>query len=278
VSTGSVHRYSFRLFYDLFLFFALYRYMKKFFLGVVSLLFLFSLQSCLTPSKLYLFHDQQVAKQTLDSLEQAKLVKIKKGDRLQVTVNSPDVNITAFLNPFGVGNSTSFEQQNTNGFLVSQEGFIDFPKLGKVKVDSLTTREAADLIYEKLSFWYKDLYVDVNLTGRVFFINGRNGTDIQMRNERLTIFEALSQSGVQDPYDKRNKVWLVREENGERDFVQLNLASKEIFNSPYYYLRNNDLIYVRPGRLSSLMSASSPTRSILTATGLLLTLIIALRR
>ncbi|RYG40419.1 MAG: hypothetical protein EOO01_27370 [Chitinophagaceae bacterium] len=252
--------------------------MKKFFLGAVGVFFLLSLQSCLTPSKLYLFHDQQVAKQKLDSLEQAKLVKIKKGDRLQVIVNSPDVNITAFLNPFGVGNSTSFEQQNINGYLVSQEGFIDFPKLGKLKVDSLTTGEAAELIYEKLSYYYKDLYVDVNLTGRVFFINGRNGTDIQMRNERLTIFEALSQSGVQDPYDKRNKVWLVREENGERDFVQLNLASKEIFNSPYYYLRNNDLVYVRPGRLSSLMSASSPTRSILTATGLLLTLIIALRR
>lgn len=252
--------------------------MKKFLTGILSLVFLLSLHSCLSPSKLYLFHDQQVAKQTLDSLEQNKLIKIKKGDRLQVTVSSPDVNITAYLNPFGVANSTSFEQQTTNGFLVDQEGMIDFPKLGRVKVDSLTTQEAADTLYNQLSYWYKDLFVDVNLTGRVFFVNGRNGTDIQLKNERLTIFEALAQSGVQDPYDKRHKVWLVREQNAEREFVQLNLASKDIFNSPYYYLRNNDLIYIQPGRLSSLMSASSPMRSILTATGILLTLIIALRR
>ena len=252
--------------------------MKKVFLGIVGLMLLVFLQSCLSPSRLYLFHDQQVTKQTLDSLEQKKLIKVKKGDRLQVTVSSPDVGISTYLNPFGVANSVSFEQQSNNGYLVNQEGMIDFPKLGKVKVDSLTTQEIADTIYNKLSFWYKDLFVDVNLTGRVFFVNGRNGTDIQLRNERLTIFEALTQSGVQDPYDRRHKVWLVREENGERDFAQLNLASKEIFNSPYYYLRNNDLIYIQPGRMSSFMSATSPARGILTITGILLTLFIALRR
>ncbi len=252
--------------------------MNKFYLGGLCVLFLIFFQSCLSPSKLYYFHDQQVAKQKLDSLEQDKLVKIKKGDRLQITVSSPDPAITTYLNPFGVASAGSFEQQSNNGFLVSQEGMIDFPQIGKVKVDSITTKEAAEMISSKLSFWYKEIFVDVNLTGRVYFMSGRNGTDIPMRNERLTIFEAMAQSGVQDPYDKRHKVWLVREENGERDFAQLNLASKEIFNSPYYYLRNNDLIYLQPGRMSTFLSPNSPARSILTLSGVLLTLYIALRQ
>src|SRR5690606_8820926 len=202
--------------------------MNKFLLGLSLVTLLMALQSCISERKLYYFHDQQVTKQSLDSATQDALIRIKKGDRLQITVSSSDPAITAYLNPFGVAASVSFEQQSNNGYLVNEEGFIDFPQVGMIKVDSLTTKEAGKLLAEKLAYWYRDLFVDVNLAGRVYFMNGRNGTTIPLRNERLTIFEAVSQSGMQDPYDVKNKVWLVREDDGERTFAQLDLNSKEI--------------------------------------------------
>ena len=192
-------------------------------------------------------------------------------------VTSPDLLISSYLNPYSVTN-TSVNQQVSTGFLVNEEGYITFPQIGDVKVDSLNTGMIAKLLNEKLSYYYKDIFVDVNILGKVFFINGRTGTSINLNNERLTIYEALAQAGIQDPYDVKDKVWLVREENGERTFVQLNLNSKNIFLSPYYYLHNNDLLYIKPGQLSSLLAPSSPVKNILTIAAALLTFFIIFRR
>src|SRR5690606_5940520 len=89
--------------------------MNKFLLGLSLVTLLMALQSCISERKLYYFHDQQVTKQSLDSATQDALIRIKKGDRLQITVSSPDPAITAYLNPFGVAASGSFEQQSNNG-------------------------------------------------------------------------------------------------------------------------------------------------------------------
>ncbi|MBX2887264.1 MAG: polysaccharide biosynthesis/export family protein [Ferruginibacter sp.] len=252
--------------------------MKKCYLGLLVMALMVVFSACMSPSKLYYFHDLQVGKAALDSAEQNNLIRIKKGDRIQITVSSPDPAITAYLNPFGTVTSGSLEVQANNGYLVNQNGEIDFPMVGKVLVDSLTTREAGEMLQDKLSYWYRDLFVNVNLSGRVFFMSGRNGTPIQIRNERLTIFEALSQSGVQDYYDKKDKVWIVRETNGEREFAQINLNKKDIFQSPYYYLRNNDLIYLQPNRISTFLAPNGIGRVALAVTGILVTLFIALRR
>jgi polysaccharide export outer membrane protein len=108
-------------------------------------------------------------------------------------------------------------------------------------------------------------------------MNGRNGTAIPIQNERLTVFEAIAQSGVQDAYDKRNEMWLVREDSGRREFTKLDLNSKKIFESPYYYLRSNDLLYMQPGKWSSFLSPTSPARGSITISAALVTILIALR-
>ena len=251
--------------------------MKKFFLVPAIIIAVLIFQSCLSPKKLYYFHDQQVTKQSLDTINQQPTLKINKGDRLQIVVTSPDPLISAYLNPYTVTN-TNINQQVSTGFLVNEEGNINFPQIGELKVDTLTTSVVAKMLNEKLSFYYKDIFVDVSLLGKVFFMNGRTGTSISLNNERLTVFEALAQSGIQDPYDIKDKVWLVREENGERTFAQLNLNSKNIFLSPYYYLHNNDLLYIKPGQLSSLLAPSSPVKNILTIAAALITFFIIFRR
>lgn len=235
------------------------------------------LPSCLSPKKLYYFHDQQVTKHQLDSVEQSAHLIIQKGNRLHITVTSPDPSVTAYLNPYNMSGSGSANQQSMSGFLVSQDGTITFPMVGDLEVAGLNTVEASKLLSEKLAVFYKDVFVNIIINGRVYFLNGRSGQVVQLSNERLTIFEGLTQMGIQDPYDIKDKVWLVREENGQREYAQLNLNSKEIFTSPYYYLHNNDLVYVKPSRMSSFLSPNSPLRNILTISGVALTLFLILR-
>lgn len=235
------------------------------------------LSSCLSPKKLYYFHDQQVTKHSLDSAAQNAHLIIHKGNRLHITVSSPDPLITSFLNPYNTSGSGSANQQSMTGFLVDQDGKITFPMVGDLEVVGLTTVQASKLLTEKLQVYYKDVYVNIIINGRVYFLNGRSGQVVQLSNERLTIFEGLTQMGIQDPYDIKDKVWLIREENGERQYAQLNLNSKEIFTSEYYYLHNNDLVYIKPSRMSSFLSPNSPLRNILTISGAALTLFLILR-
>lgn len=251
--------------------------MRRIFPIAVALFAIGLLSSCLSPKKLYYFHDQQVTKHQLDTVEQNAHLIIQKGNRLHITVTSPDPSVTAFLNPYNMSGSGSANQQSMSGFLVGQDGKITFPMVGDLDVSGLSTVEASKLLQDKLAVYYKDVYVNIIINGRVYFLNGRNGQVVQLSNERLTIFEGLTQMGIQDPYDIKDKVWLVREENGERSYAQLNLNSKEIFTSPYYYLHNNDLVYIKPSRMSSFLSPNSPLRNILTVSGVALTLFLILR-
>ena len=240
-------------------------------------LFLLSLHSCVPSNKLYFFNDLKPSTQQIDSATQSSRQRIHKGDRISITVSCPDPTQTSFLNTLNNQNTGSASQQ-LNGYLVDPEGKISFPLLGDVYIDGLTSEELAAIIKKKLEFYFKDPYVAVNLSGRIYFINGRNGTTIPMLNERLTILEAIAQSGTQDAFDKKNEVWIVREENGKRDFAQVNLNSKEIFQSSYFYLHNNDVIYMKPGRYSSFLSTSSPGRTVLTVTAAALTLYFAIKK
>jgi polysaccharide export outer membrane protein len=252
--------------------------MKIYYSALLLILIVFSVTSCVQTNKLYYFNDQNPEIQQLDSLREFAVQKIQPADRLSVTVSSTDPSLTAYLNPFNLQMSQSNGvQQSSSGYLVSSAGTIEFPLLGKVPVTGLTTSEAATLIKEKLSYYYKDLFVNVNLIGKVYVMNGRMGVALQMFNERLTIFEAIAQSGIQDPYDLKDQVMLIREDSGRRYFTKLNLNSKKIFESPYYYLHTNDLVYMKPSRYSSILHSSSPVRGIITIAGSIAAILIAIK-
>ena len=247
------------------------------FFNFLMFLTVISFTSCLPAEKLYFFSDEQPGFQQLDSLKESAIQRIKPADRLSVTVSSTDPSLTSYLNPFNLQMSQSNgNQQSNNGYLVNADGAIEFPLLGKIPVAGLNTTEASTLIKERLSYYYKDLFVNVNLVGKVYVMNGRQGVSLQMFNERMTIFEAIAQSGVQDPYDLKNQVWLVREDSGKRYFTRLNLNSKKIFESEYYYLHTNDLVYMPPNRTSTILHPSSPVRGIVTIAGSIAALLLAI--
>jgi len=232
--------------------------------------------SCSNTSKLVYFKDQITSVDTLDSTKMFAIQRVQKTDRLNITISSTDPTLTSFLNPFGVISTNT--NINSSGYLVNLEGHIDFPLLGKVPVVGLTTDEVATLIRGKLTYYYKDLFVSVNLSGKVYVINGSEGTSIPINNERLTILEAMALSGQKSDVNPKNDIWVIREDSGRRSYGKIDLTSKDIFRSEYYYLKSNDLIYIKPNPFSWIISPSSPVRLILTLIGSISGLIILITK
>jgi len=129
-----------------------------------------------------------------------------------------------------------------------------------------------------VNYFYKDLFVNVNLSGKVYIINGTEGSSIPINNERLTILEAMALSGQKSDINPKNDVWVIREDSGRRAYGKIDLTSRELFASPYFYLKSNDLIYIKPNPYSWIISQSSPVRLILSLIGSISALIILITK
>lgn len=235
--------------------------------------------SCKATKNMYYLNDISHLSDTVNSLIQKAKPTIQVGDRVSIVVSCADPNQTNFLNPINNQNPGMSGTNNSNGYLVDSMGFIDFPLIGKLKIVGDGTLQATNKIKEKLKPFFKDPYVYLNLQGRVFIINGRGGYSAMINNERLTIFEALAQQGSYEPDDKWNEVMIVREKNGNRTIETIDLTTKNILNSPYYYLQNNDLIYVKPGKLNATMRSTNTVRTTIgLITGTLALLLLLLKR
>lgn len=183
------------------------------------------------------------------------ILKIQKDDILEIKVSSLNAEASAIFNFGNTSTSNTGSNLSTsatgNGFIVDQNGMIQLPYLGLIKVAGLTTTEARELIQNKLiaGDYLKGPIVSLRLTNFKVSVLGdvaKPGV-FPVQSERVTVTEALSMAGDLTITAKRNNVLLVREINGKREQVRLNLQSKELFNSPYYYLQNNDVLYVQPG-------------------------------
>lgn len=138
------------------------------------------------------------------------------------------------------------------GYLVNQNGEITFPVLGKIKVLGMTHADLAKYIEDRLKDegHVLDPVVSVKLMNFRVCVLGdvaRPG-QLVVQGERLTIFEAISMVGDLTIYGQRQNVTVVREENGQRIIGNIDLTSKDVFNSPYYYLHQNDVVYVEPNK------------------------------
>jgi len=228
----------------------------------VGLILVFSgLFSCISSKKIYYLNDVSEQTQKIDSLKNTAIQKIQKGDKVSIIVSCPDPSQTSFLNPFNNQNPGGNASQNTLGFLVDSSGSIDFPLLGQIDVLQLTSTEVADKIKQGLKKYFKEPYVYVTLNGKVFILNGRGGYTVPITNERLTILEALAQQSSYEPDDKWDEILVIREVDGKRTTAFVDLNAKEILNSPYYYLHNNDVIYIKPGKINATLKSTTAIRS-----------------
>jgi len=175
-----------------------------------------------------------------------KPLTIQSSDILRIRVSS--LNATAVA-PFSMSSSANKEGGGFDEYLVNSEGDISFPTIGKISVIGLQIEEVKAKILEKLMpFFEQEPIIQVRLANFRVNVNGevRGPGSFTVYNERLTIIEAISLAGDFTSYSQRDSILIIREQNGERNFGYVNFNSSEIFSSPYFYLQQNDVVYVRP--------------------------------
>lgn len=152
------------------------------------------------------------------------------------------------------------------GYMVGAQGQIDFPQLGIIEVGGLTREQLVERIKTQLIArgLVKDPVVSVEFLNFQVSVLGevlRPGT-FEVAGERATIFDALSRAGDMTIYGQRDRVKIIREVSGERTVAVVDLRGNQILDSPYYYLRQNDIIYVEPNKARSSQREINQNRTI----------------
>ena len=185
--------------------------------------------------------------------------KIMPKDLLSITVSTSDPQAAAPFNLTIQTNSTASQgiqyttsQAAMQQYLVNNQGEIDFPVLGKLKVGGLTKNEAESMIREKLQPYLKETpIVTVRMANYKISVLGevaKPGT-FTVSNEKVNVLEALAMAGDMTVYGVRDNVKLIRENaQGKREIVMLDLTKSDLVLSPYFYLQQNDILYVTPNK------------------------------
>jgi polysaccharide biosynthesis/export protein len=178
--------------------------------------------------------------------------KIQAGDLLFINVSATEPEVAIPFNLYEtpiLGNYISSSKPIT--YLVNTDGEINFPILGKIKVKGQTTKALTTHFENILSDYIKDAVINIRLTNFKVSVIGevnRPGA-FTIDNERISIIEALSLAGDLTIYGNRKSVTLIRDYEGKKEFITIDLTNKELFNVPnYYYLKQNDVVYVSPNK------------------------------
>lgn len=185
-----------------------------------------------------------------ENINNQTVLKIQKDDILAITVSSLNAEANAIFNVANNQSGGTMSNEGIIGFTVDKNGNLYLPYLGAVKVEGLSTSEARELIQKKLNDgnYLKNGVVSLRLANFKISVLGdvANPGVFPIKSERVTIIEALGMAGDLNITAKRNDVLLIRENLGKRQQIRLDLQSKDIFNSPHYYLENNDVVVVTP--------------------------------
>ena len=210
--------------------------------------------------------------------------RIMPKDQITVSVNTttPEASLPFNLllqGAYQQGRAVNYGSATLMPYLVDNEGYINMPIIGKLKVGGLTKSEAENLVTEKIRPYLAESenpVVTVTMASYSVSVLGevnRPGT-FQVSREKITILEALAQAGDLTIYGVRDRVKLIREDaTGQKSMITLNLNDANIVTSPYYYLQQNDVVYVEPNKVKAQNSMVGQTTSLwISATGILISL------
>ena len=223
--------------------------------------------ACTSTKKIIYLQDVVPLKQ--QEIEQKYEVIIHGDDLLAIMVNSRDPELALPFNmpmvSYQLG-SNAGGQQRVLGYQVDTNGNIDFPILGEIHVEGLTRMQLTELIKNKLieGDLIKDPIVTVQFLNFKISVMGEVGRpgSFTISGDRITLLEALSMAGDLTIYGRRDRVGVIRENNGKRTILFHDLRSADIFNSPCYYLQQNDIVYVEPNKAKSGQSSINQNNSI----------------
>lgn len=212
--------------------------------------------SCSSTKKITMLQDMN--SKTVYTAQEAPQAKIRKGDKLTIYVTCKNA---ALASPFNITIGTqnvdemsgtiSNVSENQKGYVVDQNGDINFPVLGSLHIEGLTLEELKNDIQNRIiaKNYIKDPIVLAEFINFQITTIGSIGNSVHtITNGSVNIFEAVAMSGGIDENALFDDVWVIRTEGNKRNIYSLNLQSKTCFDSPAYYLQQGDIVYVKPRR------------------------------
>ncbi len=211
------------------------------------------LAACSSPAKLGYLRDMEY--NTAYHAQKAPELKIQTNDNLSIHVYSTADELLAV--PFNMG--------ATEAYVVDYDGNIDFPVLGKIYVEGLTINQVKEELAHRIntSGYMKNPVINIRLNNFTITVLGETGKSVMpVPDNRINILQVIASSGGTTTASKIRDVMVIRTENDERMAYSLNLQSKDIFDSPVFYLQQNDIVYVKPQGLQFSATGETVIRAI----------------
>lgn len=229
--------------------------------------------SCVSTKKIVYFQGADSLYLQAQRVMQQYEMKLKPADQImvKVTCSEPDL-LSVFAQDVVMGTSgggrsgynlssnSASSMSNAYGYTIANDGCVVLPSIGRVKLDGLTTVDAAKVIEDKIKevSKIKDPGVTVNLLNARVAVLGavKSPRVVSLTSERNTVLDVLSQCGDIADTGLRQKIKLFREVDGQRMMYEMDLTKSDVFESPAYYVQQNDLIYVEPNKSQSIKSSA----------------------
>ncbi len=250
---------------------------------ISTFLIVLLMYSCSAPKDVVYFQDIK----NLDEITTSPKINatFKSQDIVSIVVSSADQESAI---PFNTTSASIKKTENTSVsnnidtkksvYLIDSDGMIDFPVLGKLKIAGLSTSQVREMIKEKLKTYIKQPTISVRLENFKITVLGevRNPGPFVIDNERVTLIEAIGLAGDLSINGKRTNITVIREDDNKQIIHKIDITTKDIFNSPAYYLKQNDIVYVEPNSSRTKMSRTNNWPRVLTSVGSLLGIIISI--
>lgn len=241
--------------------------------GVISNLLLLAIvsilgASCVSREKIVYFQDLESRQTLLDDVEHS--FKIQPNDLLSIVVSAYDLNAVRPFNllsesrPPTDATGISYNNTQQQGYLTADDGTIDFPVLGKVKVAGLTRSQLSEMLVQRISEYVLDPIVTIRVLNFKVSVLGEVAKpgSYNVQGERISLPEALGLAGDLTIYGRRDNILVIRDNGATKEYKYLDLRDSSIMTSDFYYLKQNDVIYVEPNNAQVQSSSFNRNSSI----------------
>ncbi len=191
--------------------------------------------------------------------------RIQEDDLLSITVTSLNAESNMLFNagvltPSGETGNTVISNPINENYLVDKNGYINYPVIGQINLNGLSKLEAIEKMTGLLKEYVQDPIINIRFMNFKVSVIGevQKPSTFIIPTEKVTILEALGLAGDMTAYGRRENVLIIREKNGERSATRINLNDKDVLESPYYYLQQNDVVYVEPYKTKAIQSDTNP--------------------
>ena len=235
---------------------------KQFLFGLVALALLVS--SCASTKDIAYFQNKMVNQP--EKIDKHAGIVIQPKDMLSIVVSSRNPELVAMFNlpvvSYQAGGEVTLNtaQQRLMGYVVDEEGFIDFPVLGKLNIVGKTRWEVAELVKNKLiqEGYLTDAVVTVEFLNFKISVLGEVASPgtFSIDGDKVTVLQAISLARDLTIFGRRDNVSVIREQDGKRTIYEINLTDVDLFKSPAYYLQQNDIVYVQPNDIKARQSTT----------------------